>query len=87
MSVINVTMVFTNIVNRHTSDPVHSNTLHTPDAISDDILSPCLISLSSADGAQTHVHPIDGVIIYVTQRFDNNSTVFRLELLGCVEVM
>lgn len=55
-----------NGVLRLTGDPVDSDALHTADAVSDDVLSPRLISLSSANGAQTHVNPIDGVIIYMT---------------------
>lgn len=46
-----------------TCDPVDSNALHPADAIGHHILSPRLVSLGPADGAQTHVHPIDGVIV------------------------
>lgn len=42
--------------------PVHGDALHPADAISDHVFPPCLISLGPADGAQAHVHPIDGVI-------------------------
>lgn len=51
---------------KRTGDPVDSDALHAPDAVSNDVLSPRLISLSSANGAQTHVNPVDGVIIYMT---------------------
>lgn len=42
--------------------PVHRNALHPANAISDHVLPPRLISLSPANGAQAHVHPVDGVI-------------------------
>lgn len=45
-----------------TGYPVYGDPLHPADAISDHILPPCLVSLSPANGAQAHVHPIDGVI-------------------------
>lgn len=48
---------------RLTCDPVDGNALHPADAIGDHILSPRLVSLGPADGAQTHVHPVDGVIV------------------------
>ena len=44
--------------------PVNSYALHPADAISDHILSPGLISLGPADGAQAHVHPVDCVIVW-----------------------
>ena len=43
--------------------PVNSNALHSADAISDQVLSPRLVSLGPANGAQAHVHPIDGIIV------------------------
>lgn len=46
-----------------TRNPVHGNALHPADAISDHVLPPCLIPLGSTNGAQAHVHPIDGVIL------------------------
>lgn len=45
-----------------TGYPVHRNALHPANAISNHVLPPCLISLSPANGAQAHVHPVDGVI-------------------------
>ncbi len=43
--------------------PVDSDALHPANAVGDHILSPCLVSLRPADGAQAHVHPVDGVIL------------------------
>lgn len=43
--------------------PVDSNALHPANSISDHILSPRLVSLGPANGAQAHVHPIDSVIV------------------------
>lgn len=43
--------------------PVDSNALHSADTISDYILSPGLVPLGPADGAQTHVYPVDSVIV------------------------
>lgn len=56
--------------------PVDSNALHSADAISDHVLSPRLVSLGPANGAQAHVHPIDGVIVCENQQqmlFKTNS--------------
>lgn len=44
--------------------PVDSDALHPANAISDHVLSPGLISLGPANGAQTHVHPVDCVIVW-----------------------
>lgn len=44
--------------------PVHRDALHPADAVGDHILSPRLVSLGPADGAQTHVHPVDGVVLW-----------------------
>lgn len=46
-----------------TCDPVDRDALHPANAVGDHILSPCLVSLGPADGAQTHVHPVDGVVL------------------------
>lgn len=46
-----------------TSNPVHSDALYPADAISDHVLSPGLVSLGPADGAQAHVYPVDRVIV------------------------
>jgi len=46
-----------------TCDPVDCDALHPANAVGDHIFSPCLIPLRPADGAQAHVHPVDGVIL------------------------
>ncbi len=43
--------------------PVDGDALHPADAISDHVLSPGLVSLGPANGAQAHVHPVDSVIV------------------------
>ena len=47
-----------------TCDPVHGDALHATDAVGDHIFPPRLVSLRPADGAQTHVHPVDGVVLW-----------------------
>lgn len=46
-----------------TCNPVDCNALHPADAVSNHVLSPCLVSLGPANGAQAHVYPIDCVIV------------------------
>lgn len=43
--------------------PVDSDALHSSDAVGDYVLPPGLVSFGPADGAQAHVHPVDGVIL------------------------
>lgn len=47
-----------------TCDPVDSDALHTSDSIGHYILSPRLVSLGSANSAQAHINPVDGVVLY-----------------------
>jgi len=46
-----------------TGDPVHSNALHPSNSIGDHVFPPGLIALGSADGAQSHVYPVDGIVL------------------------
>lgn len=48
----------------HTCNPVDGDALHTPNSIGHNVLSPRLVSLGSADGAQAHVNPVDSVVVY-----------------------
>lgn len=43
--------------------PVDGDALHSSNAIGDHVLPPGLVSFGPADGAQAHVHPVDGVIL------------------------
>lgn len=49
---------------KQTCNPVDGNALHPADAIGDHIFSPRLISLGPADGAQAHVYPVNGVVLW-----------------------
>lgn len=44
--------------------PVNSNTLHSANAISDNVFSPGLVSLGPAYSAQAHINPVDSIIIW-----------------------
>lgn len=43
--------------------PVNRDALDPANAVGDHIFSPRLVSLGPADRAQTHVHPVDGVVV------------------------
>lgn len=49
---------------RLTCNPVHGDALHAPNAVGHHVLAPRLIALRSADGAEAHVHPVNGVIFW-----------------------
>lgn len=60
-------LFYTSVVSL-TSYPVDSNALYPANAIGDHILPPGLVSFGSADGAQTHVNPVDCVIVCRTKK-------------------
>lgn len=51
------------ILHDHTCYPVNSDALHPANTVGYHIFPPRLIPLGSADGTQTHVHPVDCVIL------------------------
>lgn len=59
-----------------TCDPVDGDALHSADAVGDHVLPPGLVSFGPADGAQAHVHPVDGVVLC-----ENKAKVFLSFLL------
>lgn len=55
-----------------TCDPVYCDALHTANAISHHILSPCLVTLGPANGAQAHIHPINSIVFWKQRdRYEN----------------
>lgn len=52
------------ILHDHTCYPVNSDALHPANTVGYHIFPPRLIPLGSADGTQTHVHPVDCVILW-----------------------
>lgn len=65
-----------------TCNPIHSNAFHSANAIGHHILSPCLVPLGPTNGAQAHIHPIDGVILWRRKDVKDRFSVMTFGKLG-----